>query len=232
MTPKELEIKKFYDTIKFPGKYTADDVVNHCDILIYERYLKFFESKHINNMLDVGCGSGFVTNVIAYNNPNIQITALDFSDTIEHGKLISKELGCTNIEWKQINFFDFEADVFDLVLCNGSIHHMPNFNLAVDKCKSLTKKYLMLGLYNKYGKFLQRKIRPTFVTDVFELDQLSIPFELSFTHKEILNYFKDFELLSVTPSILNTGVDFLSLFRSKWGGFSFYVFKKKDNLKI
>jgi hypothetical protein len=84
----------------------------------------------------------------------------------------------------------------------------------------------MVGLYNKYGKWMQRKIRPKFVTECFELDQLNIPFELSFTNKEALNYFKEFKVLKVTPSIFGLGVDFFSLFRSKWGGFMFYYFSK------
>lgn len=226
MSPQEKEIKEFYDTVTFPGLYTKEEVVNHGDYLIYERYLKFIDEREITTILDVGCGSGFITNVIAYNFPHIKIVAIDFSDTIKHGKKISKELGLKNITWKQINFFDFESEQFDLVLSNGSIHHMPQFELAVEKAKSLSSKYLLVGLYNKYGKWIQRKIHPRFVTKCFELDQMSIPFELSFTHKEALNYFKGFKLLKVTPSVFGCFVDFFSLFRSKWGGFMFYYFER------
>lgn len=226
MTPQEKEIKEFYDNITFPGLYSANDVSNHEDLLIYERYLRFFEENKIKTILDVGCGSGFVTNIIAYHNLDIEIVAIDFSDTINHGKKISKELGIKNVTWKQVNFFDFESKTFDLVLSNGSLHHMPEFDRAVNKLKQLSHNYVMIGLYNKYGKWMQRKVRPKFVTECFELDQMSIPFELSFAHKEILNYFKDFNLINVTPSIANYGVDFFSLFRGKWGGFSFYTFKR------
>jgi FkbM family methyltransferase len=69
---------------------------------------------------------------------------------------------------------------------------MPEFDSAVDKVKSLSHNYIMVGLYNKYGKWMQRKVRPKFITECFELDQLKIPFELSFTNKEALNYFKEF----------------------------------------
>lgn len=226
MTPKEQEIKEFYDTVTFPGLYCAEDVTEHGDYLIYERYLKFLEEHDIKTILDVGCGSGFITNIIAYNFPNIKIVAVDFSDTINHGKKISKELGLTNITWKQINFFDLKSETFDLVLSNGSIHHMPEFDSAVEKLKSHSHKFLMVGLYNKYGKWMQRKVRPKFVTECFELDQLHIPFELSFTHREALEYFKECNLLKVTPSVLGLGVDLFSLFRGKWGGFTFYYFAK------
>jgi SAM-dependent methyltransferase len=227
MTPTETEIKEFYDTVTFPGLYSSNDVVDHGDYLIYERYLKFIEEHDIKTILDVGCGSGFITNVIAYNFPNIKIVAIDFSNTIKHGQKISKELKIKNVTWVQENFFKFKQNqTFDLVLSNGSIHHMPDFNGAVEKVKSLSHKYIMVGLYNKYGKWMQRKIRPKFVTECFELDQLNIPFELSFTNKEALNYFKEFKVLKVTPSIFGLGVDFFSLFRSKWGGFMFYYFSK------
>jgi SAM-dependent methyltransferase len=227
MTPKEKDIKEFYDTVTFPGLYSADDVVNHDDLLIYERYLKFLEENDINTILDVGCGSGFITNIIAHTFPHIKIVAVDFSDTINHGKKISKQIGLTNITWIQQNFFDFESSAgFDLVLSNGSIHHMPDFDNAVSKVKTLCNKYIMIGLYNKYGKWMQRKIHPKFITPTFELDQMKIPFELSFTHREIQRYFKEYKQLKVTPSIFGAGADFFSLFRGKWGGFSFYIFKK------
>jgi SAM-dependent methyltransferase len=227
MTPKETEIKEFYDTVTFPGVYTASEVIDHGDYLIYERYLQFIETNQIDTLLDIGCGSGYITNVIAYNFPNIKIVAIDFSDTIQHGKEISKELGITNIEWRQENFMDADFNsTYDLVLANGSLHHMPDFNFAVEKTKLLSHKFLMVGLYNKYGKWMQRKIRPKFVTECFELDQLKIPFELSFTNRQARSYFKDCQLLKVTPSVGGVGVDFFSLFRGKWGGFTFYYFKK------
>jgi hypothetical protein len=103
---------------------------------------------------------------------------------------------------------------------------MPKFDQALDKAKSLTHKFMMIGLYNKYGKWMQRKVRPKFVTECFELDQLKIPFELSFTNRQVRNYFKGWNLLKVAPSVFGLGVDFFSLFRGKWGGFTFYYFKK------
>jgi len=227
MTPKENEIKEFYDSVTFPGLYSAEEVVDHGDYLIYERYLKFIEEHDISTILDIGCGSGFITNVIAYNFPNIEIVAVDFSDTIKHGQKISKELKLKNVKWVQKNFFDLNLEqTFDLVLSNGSIHHMPDFDGAVEKVKRFSHKYIMVGLYNKYGKWIQRKVRPKFVTECFEVDQLKIPFELSFTDRQAREYFKDWKLLKVTPSIFGLGVDFFSLFRGKWGGFTFSYFSK------
>ena len=227
MTPKEKEIKEFYDTVVFPGPYSKDDVINHGDVLIYERYLKFYEDNDVTTVLDIGCGSGFVTNVIAYHNPHLKITAIDFSDTIEHGKKIAKELGIKNVKWVKANFLTKKfKDTFDVVFANGSLHHMPEYEAAVEKAKSLTHNFLLVGLYNKYGKWMQRKVRPKFVTECFELDQLHIPFELSFTHRQAKKNFKEFKLLKVTPSIFGLGVNFFSLFRGKWGGFTFYTFKR------
>jgi len=71
MTPKEQEIKQFYDTVTFPGLYTADDITNVEDYLIYERYLDFIEQHDIKTILDIGCGSGYITNIIAFHFPNI-----------------------------------------------------------------------------------------------------------------------------------------------------------------
>jgi hypothetical protein len=112
------------------------------------------------------------------------------------------------------------------VFANGSLHHMPEYETAIEKAKSLTHNFLLVGLYNKYGKWMQRKVRPKFVSVCFELDQMYIPFELSFTHRQAKKSFKEFKLLKVTPSIFGLGVNFFSLFRGKWGGFTFYTFKR------
>lgn len=227
MTPKEQEIKQFYDTVTFPGLYSEEEITVVEDYLIYERYLNFIEDNNITSILDVGCGSGYVTNIIAHHFPNIKIVAVDFSDTIQHGIKISEKIGNTNVTWIQQNFFEFTSDqTYDLVLCNGSLHHMPNFDLAVEKVKSHVGRFLMMGLYNKYGKWMQRKICPKYITRTFELDQTCIPFELSFTHSQIKSYFKEYTLLKVTPSIFGLGVDLFSLFRGKWGGFSFYYYRR------
>jgi SAM-dependent methyltransferase len=227
MSPQEKEIKEFYDTVVFPGLYTKEDITNVEDYLIYERYLDFIEANDIKTILDIGCGSGYITNIIANHFPHIQITAVDFSDTIHHGEQISNEIGLTNVKWCKENFINANLNgPYDLVLANGSLHHMPDFNFAIKKAKLLAGKFLMVGLYNKYGKWMQRKIRPKFITECFELDQIKIPFELSFTNKEALSYFKECTLLRVTPSIFSLGVDFFSLFRGKWGGFMFYYFSK------
>ena len=226
MSPLEEEIKNFYSSVKFQGTYSAEEVIDHGDYLIYERYLRFFETHNVKTVLDVGCGTGFITNIIAHNFPHIKITAIDFSDAIDHGKKIAKEVGNKNIKWKKIDFFKFKSEPYDLVLCNGSIHHMPEFDKAVEKVKSFSKKYIMIGLYNKYGKWIQRKVYPKFITREFELDQMKIPFELSFTHKQALGYFKEFKLVHHTPSILGFATDFISLFRGKWGGFMFYYFER------
>jgi SAM-dependent methyltransferase len=227
MTPQEQEIKQFYDSVTFPGLYKDTDITNVEDYLIYERYLDFIQANNIKTILDIGCGTGYITNIIAYHCPNIQIVAIDFSDAMDHGKAIATKIGNKNIKWVKKNFFEFESkQTFDLVLSNGSIHHMPNFEQAVAKVKQLSHKYIMVGLYNKYGKWMQRKVRPKFVTECFELDQLKIPFELSFTNRQAKSYFKGYNLLKVTPSIFGLGVDFFSLFRGKWGGFTFYYFSK------
>jgi len=227
MTPKELEIKQFYDTVTFPGLYSIEDITNVEDYLIYERYLDFIEQNKIETILDIGCGSGYITNIIAHHFPNIKIVAIDFSDTIQHGVAISQTIGIKNVTWVQQNFFEFEStQTYDLVLCNGSLHHMPNFNLAVDKAKSFVGKFLMIGLYNKYGKWMQRSFCPKYITRTFELDQTCIPFELSFTHTQVKEYFKEYKLLNVTPSVFGLGVDLFSLFRGKWGGFSFYYYRR------
>ena len=220
----EKEIKEFYDDTTFPGLYSSEDIIDPGDYLIYLRYIDFIKDNNIKTMLDVGCGTGFITNILAFHCPEVTITAIDFSNAIQHGIAISNELELGNIMWRQENFFDYRNIIkFDCVLSNGSIHHMPRFNEAVEKLKDHSDKFIVVGVYNKYGKWAQRKFCQKYITPIFKKDQCRVPFELSFTNKEFLSYFKDWTKIKSYPSFF---IDFFSLFRGQYGGFSLYYFGK------
>jgi glycosyltransferase involved in cell wall biosynthesis len=144
----EKEIKEFYDDTTFPGLYSSEDIIDPGDYLIYLRYIDFIKDNNIKTILDVGCGTGFITNILAFHCPEVTITAIDFSNAIQHGIAISNELELGNIMWRQENFFDYRNIIkFDCVLSNGSIHHMPRFNDAVKKyrIKKSSFHYLPFG---------------------------------------------------------------------------------------
>jgi len=96
------------------------------------------------------------------------------------------------------------------------------------KMKELLKPggKLMLAVYNTYGKVLKQIFNIKYHNDVLYKDQELNPFELSFTHRQVLKMCKDLQFELVTPSINNHLVNLSALFNSVNGGLALYVLTK------
>jgi 2-polyprenyl-3-methyl-5-hydroxy-6-metoxy-1,4-benzoquinol methylase len=112
------------------------------------------------NLLEIGCGAGWVTNSIA-NNYKKKILGLDFNPhAIERARSVGQKLGlqseflCKDLfafsEEKRIN-----EDCFDLIISLGVLHHTDNCTRAIKAiCKNLLMErgHFFVGLYHKYGR--------------------------------------------------------------------------------
>ena len=188
-----IEVKNFYSKLKFPGVYTMDDILFY-DNLVCNDYLRFYDESVFgcSKVLDVGCGSGFIANFLAYRHADIQFTAIDFGDGIDFAKDFSKKHKITNITYHKIDFLSYETDItYDLVFCNGVLHHIPEQSKAISLLKSLSNDQIMLGIYNRYGKLAKKVFRVNYVNSVLYQDQEKCPFEVSYTDNEIRNLFNE-----------------------------------------
>lgn len=219
----EEQVKSFYGKLRFPGTYTRNDL-EYFDFYESNRFLKpYIDAARISkNVLDIGCGTGFITNLLARKFIHLDIDALDFCDSIEVGKDFSYINQIKNVTWYKENFFDFISDKqYDLVISNGVIHHMPEYDKAIDKIRAYGAKQLVIGIYNKYGK-LFKKISPVnYRSNMLYQDQELVPFEISFSHEEFIRKFPDYDLVSPTRL-----VDFKNLFNYNNGGLTIYTFSR------
>jgi ubiquinone/menaquinone biosynthesis C-methylase UbiE len=227
-------IKKFYSELQFPGQYTWEDLNFYDEQGIHNIYLKEIDAvmQQNINVLDVGCGTGLVSNLFAKKNPNNKFVSLDFSDSIEYGKKFAQTNGIKNITWIKKDFLEFETkEKFDLIICCGVLHHIPQYSQALQKIKDLLAPggKLILAVYNTNGKLLKRLIDINYHSPILYEDQENNPFELSFRHRCVLKMCQDLEFNSVSPSWANKFVDFLALFNSQNGGLALYVFTKSIN---
>lgn len=226
----ELQIQQFYGKIRFPGVYTLDDFDIYKEGL-FNQYLSQYEqgiatSAHV---LDIGCGSGMIVNLLAYRNPTIHFDAVDFSSSIDFAKEFSIKHNIQNVTFHKVNFFEFQAQCkYDAIMCNGVLHHMPNHLGAIDLIDQLLEKNgkLIIGLYNPFGKLAKKLFPVQYVNQTLFLDQECAPFEVAYTYSQTKKLFNQYKLITVYPNIFGNLVDFRSIFNYTNGGLTIYTFIK------
>ena len=182
----ELQIREFYSKIKFPGTYSLDDIKFY-DEGIYNPYLKILNdlTNGSKSVLDIGCGTGFITNVLARQNPKTIFTSIDFSDSIDYAREFTKKNRTKNIIYYKQDFLEWKSvHNYDLIICNGVLHHIPKYEEAIKKIKLLTANKLSIGVYNPYGKLAKKFFPIKYRTKVLHLDQEECPFEITFSDKK------------------------------------------------
>ncbi len=224
------EIKAFYDKIQFPGPYTHDQMIqaSECTDNVF---LKFIEQylRPGQQVLDAGCGSGLISNLFAKKFAS-DFTAVDFSNSIKFGEAYAKQHGITNIFWAQEDLTAMKIQQqFDLVICQGVLHHVPEYKKVLSLLKNATKTggILLLGLYHPYGKILKKYFKLNYGSKILEIDQEQNALELSFSFDQVLDLCQDLEFLNSTPPYTSEFVAKIgSLLSSANGGLILYAFRK------
>lgn len=220
-------IKEFYDRNNFPGTYTSQQITQYN--VDTNRYIKIIDRCMTDNLsvLDVGCGTGFITNLMASKYKS-NYTGIDFSNAVDYAENFATQHQIKNVEFIQCDFFEFAPTVrYDIIIAQSFLTHIPEQQLAINKLQQLLAPggTIILGVYNRSGKLLKNWKRIDYKNERLRLDQEANPYEVSFTHNTILKDWQKYQLMSVTPSCYNHFVDVLNLFNYKNGGLTSYVFK-------
>lgn len=225
------QIKQFYNTIQFPGAYTMEDLKFY-DQGIFNTYLKEIDNVLTDNIkvLDIGCGTGLISNLFALKYYS-KFTAIDFSNSIDFAELFAVKNNINNVTWIKDDFLDFNTnEKYDVIICCGVLHHIPEYKKALNKIKSLLNPngVLVLAVYNKYGKVLKKYISIDYQSNILYEDQENNPFELAFSHKEVLTMCDDLRLRIVKPSFFGKLVNLHGFFNPRNGGLALYTFESTE----
>lgn len=100
-----------------------------------ERFIDYIKNKSVNNILDLGCGNGWFTSLIAKNNP-AEVLGMDVND-IELRQAF-KTFKRVNLTFAYGDVFkaDFQQS-FDVIVLNSSIQYFENIPVLIERLKSL-----------------------------------------------------------------------------------------------
>lgn len=146
------QIKNFYSEIQFnTGEKLEDDSVIPSKTLQTLLNMKMFAGLGgITDVLELGCGNGWLSNRISSNYPHIKVTGIDIVEPlIDYAKTSTND---------HANFF--VEDIFetsrtaDLVISIGALHHIPNYSMVetITRALDCAERFAFIGLYHKESR--------------------------------------------------------------------------------
>jgi 2-polyprenyl-3-methyl-5-hydroxy-6-metoxy-1,4-benzoquinol methylase len=180
------------------------------------------------SVLDIGCGTGLITNLFAQRYHNSQFCAIDFSDAIDYAKHFSKQHSIRNVKFLKQDILTWKTEqTFDVVICQGVLHHIRSYTDAVERIKRLAKPggMIIVGLYHPWGKILKKIININYGNEILRQDQEQNVYETAFSCRQSQNLFSGFELVASYPTVAPVISHVMALINSKSGGLVTYIWK-------
>ncbi len=212
------KINSFYEKNPFPNYEEIDSVYSLRIKAAKGIFAKLLDEQipYHAKVLEVGCGTGQLGNFLASTKQRAVFSTDMCLNSLKLGNKFKIENNIKNINFFQMNLFKpiFKPESFDIVICNGVLHHTSDPFLGFQTISKLVKKggFIIIGLYNSYGriwtyirkfifnisgnrlKFLDPRLRTIDVGKlrkyIWFMDQYKNPHESTHTMDEILKWFE------------------------------------------
>ncbi len=148
------------------SNYQKHTTTNPFQKFLLTRYFSSFEKlipDKISNILDIGCGEGFL---VSHLPKNIKYTGIDHNpESIEIAKSAAYQQRETNFLVGNVYKLPFPDKQFDLITCLEVLEHLEAPEKALAEIKRMAKKYVILSVPNEplfqlanflRGKYLSR----------------------------------------------------------------------------
>ena len=211
------KVRAFYETCSFPGYEEFETLIDLRDKAQRGVYAKLLDEQLPLGcrILDAGCGTGQLA--IFLSTVGRMVAGIDLSlNSLRKAKEFKKRFQMKDVCFAQMNVFSLalKEQVFDYILSNGVLHHTGDAYRAFQNLCGMLKPggFIVIGLYNTYGRFLLNLRRRIFQLTknrliwldyfmrqktlgdekkhIWFLDQYCNPHEDTFTVDEVLSWFK------------------------------------------
>jgi len=150
-------VKSFYESNPFPnydGHESLRSLIDKSRRGIYARLLDE-QIAYGTRILEVGCGTGQLSNFLGIGGRTVVGADLCLN-SLRLAEGFRRRHGLENVRFAQMNLFRpaFEDNAFDLVMCNGVLHHTSDPEGGYRRIARLVKPggHIVIGLYNTWGR--------------------------------------------------------------------------------
>jgi len=145
--------------LHFPFLYSNQFVLNSINL------------KHTLVLLDVGCGTGILLNILAELNMDLRLYGIDISEQMIK---VARNKN-TNIKFCQSSsgYIPFQENMFDYVTCATSFHHYQSSNNALTEMYRVLKKNGTLIVLDPSTSGIIRKIMCNILKSIFDEQEVN-----------------------------------------------------------
>jgi 2-polyprenyl-3-methyl-5-hydroxy-6-metoxy-1,4-benzoquinol methylase len=150
-------VKEFYEETPFPNYDDHDSIRSLIDKARAGMYASALDRSipYDSTVLEVGCGTGQLTNFLGIGFRRV-VGADMCLNSLRLGDQFRRQHGLKRVRFVQMNLFRpcFNHGTFDVVLCNGVLHHTADPYGGFQQLVPLVKPggHIIIGLYNTYGR--------------------------------------------------------------------------------
>jgi len=230
-------VKAFYERTPFPnydGMDSRDSLRRKAGESIFGRLLDD-KIPHTAKVLEVGCGTGQMTNFLGMGRGRTAIGTDLCMNSLRLARDFRDRFSINNAHFLQANLFrpPFAPASFDVVISNGVLHHTSDCAGAFRSVARLVKPggVIVIGLYNWLGRLptlwlralierfgrgaaiLDRRLRGAEATgrqEAWYMDQYQHPHETRHSMDEVLHWFEaeGFDFTASIPTIGDVEFDY------------------------
>jgi 2-polyprenyl-3-methyl-5-hydroxy-6-metoxy-1,4-benzoquinol methylase len=152
-------VKEFYEEMPFPNYDDYDSVRSLIEQSRRGQYARVLDEsiRYNTDILEVGCGTGQLTNFLGVSCRRVIGTDMCLN-SLRLAERFRREHGLHRVRFVQMNLFKpcFKPEMFDVVLCNGVLHHTADPWVGFQSIQQLVRPggYIVVRLYNTYGRLM------------------------------------------------------------------------------
>ena len=152
-------VKAFYEETPFPNYDDHDSVRSLIEKSRRGQYARQLDRTipYNSSVLEVGCGTGQLTNFLGISCRQVIGTDMCLN-SLRLGEAFRQEHDLSRVRFMQMNLFRpaLKPEQFDVVLCNGVLHHTADPYGGFCGLVPLVKPggHIIIGLYNTYGRLM------------------------------------------------------------------------------